>query len=120
MRIAVNALQRQIQEVHGRRVSIFEADELLYNPQITDRGVSIDINALVSNAQQLMITDVVSKLMVWANTEFAQVLLIGGGATLLKDALRQMYSLVVVDDSITANVRGFAKHLKKGGEDVLR
>jgi hypothetical protein len=31
-----------------------------------------------------------------------------------------MYSLVVVDDSITANVRGFAKHLKKGGEDVLR
>ncbi len=115
IRIAVNALQRQIKETHGGRVGIFEADELLYNPQIIRGGVSVDINALVSNAQELMITSLISKLMVWANIEFAQVLLTGGGAMLSRN-LKQMYSsLVVVDDPITANVRGFAKHLKKGG-----
>jgi len=120
MREAVRLLVHQVQEMHGRKLSDFEADRMVrehvVHPRsaitITARGRPVDITPLIQTSIK-MTTDAVIDFLdeLWGDGgEFRYVLLVGGGSLVMGDALREKFPhAILLDEPVTANVRGLAK-----------
>ena len=126
MRQAARNLMQMVQDMHGRKLSPIEADEMIIRHanhptdpiEITANGQGVHITQLVSTAVESATGAVIDYVNgVWGDGgQFRYLLLTGGGCLVMGDALkRHLKNAILLPDPITANARGLAKMAQRKG-----
>jgi len=113
--LIASALQTQVERRHDRLLSLFQADELLYTatPHVRTTHDEIDLTKIVDQLRSALATH----LFTFAETHIANcdyVLLTGGGVSLVaKELLSVHRKTVLMNEPITAIIRGLVKYTKR-------
>jgi len=120
VRRAAELLIQGIQGLHGRKLSLHEADALLRQrkPRLYTPDGEIDASALVQQSLETATAAILSLLeQRWGNgRQFAHLLFTGGGSQLLRQALVSHYFHgEVLRGPVTANAVGLARYAQRPG-----
>ena len=112
--LIASALQTQVERRYNLLLSLFRADELLYaaSPQVRTTHNEVDLTGIVEQLRLALATH----LFTLAETRIANcdyVLLTGGGVSLVAEELLSLHrQTVLIDEPVTAIVRGSARYIK--------
>lgn len=120
MQRAANHLIRVVQDAHGKRLSLHQADALIrdHAPTLITSQGRIDLRPLVEQALGRAASGILSFVQhsdQWGDgMQFDHLLITGGGAEALREQLRDAFpQSYVMPDPVVANATGLARYARR-------